>query len=61
METAIAIVNLFNAVTPGVANLIVMIKRKDGTVAVLSILDEADSKFDGNLKQATDWLQAHKQ
>ncbi len=60
METAIQIVNLFNLAAPGVASLILLVKRTDGTVAVMPILDEADKGFDDAIKQAKDWLEAHK-
>ena len=34
MDTALAIVQILNAATPGIAELILVIKKKDGTVAV---------------------------
>lgn len=60
METALAIVQLMNAATPGIAQLILLIKKKDGTVTVAAMLDEADSKFESNINQAKAWLEAHK-
>jgi hypothetical protein len=57
---AIAVVELLNAAAPGLANLIVLIRHKDGGLSVLQVLDEADAKFSSNLKEATDWLAAHK-
>lgn len=59
METALAIVQLMNAATPGIAQLILLIKKKDGTVTVAAMLDEADAKFDSNIQQAKAWLEAH--
>lgn len=59
MDTAIALVNVFNATAPGIASLIAMIRRKDGTVSVVVMLDEADAQFNANIKQAQDWLAAH--
>lgn len=59
METALAIVNLFNAAAPGAATLIMMIKKKDGTISVVAMLDEADAKFDENIAQARAWLESH--
>jgi len=59
MGTALAIVNLFNTVVPNVASLILMIKKKDGTVGVVVMLDEADAQFTANIQQAQDWLAAH--
>lgn len=56
METAIALVQLLNTASPGVASLVALIRRKDGGLNVLVVLDEADAQFDANLKQAADWL-----
>lgn len=61
METALAIVNLFNAATPGIANLILLIKNKDGSITVARLLDQADSQFEANLKEASDWFKTHPQ
>lgn len=59
MDTAVAIVNLFNTVAPGVASLILMIRKKDGTVGIVAMLDEADAHFADNIKKAQEWLAAH--
>lgn len=59
MQTALAIVQLLNLAAPGIAQVILLIKRKDGTLAVMPLLDEAESQFDANIKQAADWLKAH--
>jgi hypothetical protein len=58
--TALTLVDLFNTLAPGVANLIILFRRKDGAgVTVVSLLDEADAQFDANMKQASDWLKSH--
>lgn len=59
METALQIVNLLNAATPGIANLIILIRRKDGSVTVAAMLDEADASFDANIAKAKEWLASH--
>jgi hypothetical protein len=59
MELALALIQLLNAASPGIASLIMLIKKTDGTIAVATLLDEADSKFSDNIKQASDWLKAH--
>lgn len=59
MELALAIVQLLNAAAPGIAQLMIMIRRKDGTISVMSLLDEADAQFDKNIGQAAAWLSAH--
>jgi hypothetical protein len=60
MELALAIITLLNAATPGIAELIVLVKKKDGSVSVLTMLDEADAKFKKNIEQAGEWLKVHK-
>jgi hypothetical protein len=59
MPLALAIVQLLNAAAPGVAELILLIRKKDGTVAVMPLLDEADSQFSKNIDQASAWLREH--
>lgn len=59
MGLALAIINLLNAAAPGIANLILLIKKSDGTISVIQYLDQADSQFDKNIAEATDWLKAH--
>lgn len=60
MESAIAILNLLNTATPGIASLILLIRRKDGTISVVATLNEADASFDANIVTAQAWLSAHK-
>jgi hypothetical protein len=59
VENVLQIMNLINAAAPGIAQLILLIKRNDGTVSVVALLDEADAQFDANIQQAADWLKAH--
>ena len=58
LEVAIDVVNMFNATAPGVASLILLIKRKDG-VTVMPILDEADESFEEIMTRAEKWLIDH--
>lgn len=60
MGLALVLVQLFNAAAPGLAELILLIRKKDGTISVVSMLDEADAQFDANITQASEWLKAHK-
>ena len=57
MGFALGIVSLLNAAAPGIAQVVLMIKGKDGTIAVMPLLDEADARFDQNLREAMDYLQ----
>lgn len=59
MGLALQIIGLLNAAEPGIASLILLIRRKDGTVAVGTLLDEADAAFDANIAQASAWLKAN--
>jgi hypothetical protein len=61
MNTALAIVQLLNAAAPGVAEIILLIKKQDGTISVGVLLDEADAQFDANMQQIKDWQAAHPQ
>jgi len=59
MEMALQLVGLLNASAPVIASLLMMIKRPDGTISVVALLDEADSQFQENIDQAQAWLAAH--
>lgn len=59
MELALAIATIFNLAAPGIAQIVLLIRKKDGTVAVVPMLSEDDAQFDANLKQAADWFKAH--
>jgi hypothetical protein len=60
MGTALALVQLFNAAAPGIAELVLLIRRKDGTISIAAVLDEADQQFQTNIKQAAEWIAAHR-
>ncbi len=53
------IFTLLNAAIPGIESLYMLVKKKDGTVGVITMLDEADSQFTENVKQAEKWLAEH--
>ena len=59
METAIQLLNIFNVIAPGAAELILMIKRKDGSISIVTLLDEADAQFTSNIERAEQWLRSH--
>jgi hypothetical protein len=59
MNTALAIVNLLNTASPGIAELILLIKKQDGTIAVGALLDQSDAQFDANVSQIKDWMESH--
>ena len=60
IETALALVSTFNAVAPGIASLILLIRKKDGNVSVVALLDEADVQFQANMDAAKKWLEQNK-
>ena len=59
MQTALALLTLLNAATPGIADLVLMIKKSDGTISVVTLLDGADTQFASNIAQAQAWMAAH--
>jgi hypothetical protein len=59
MAFALALVTMLNAATPGIVQLIMMIRKNDGTVSVVAMLDEADKQFAENMNMALEWLKAH--
>lgn len=59
MDLALALLTLFNTMTPGIAELIILIRKKDGGLSVVSLLDEGDADFDASIKKAREWLEAH--
>src|ERR1043166_7923482 len=59
MDHALMIVQLLNAATPGIAQLIMLIRYTNGIISVVTLLDQADPQFDANIKQAQTWLAAH--
>jgi hypothetical protein len=59
MNTALMVLQLLNAAEPGIASLVVLLRKKDGTIGVLTFLDEADAQLDKNLAQISEWMNAH--
>lgn len=58
LDVALDVVNMFNASAPGIASLVLLIKRKDG-ITVMPILSEADEKFEVIMDRAAQWLTDH--
>lgn len=59
MPLAVLLASLFNTIEPGIASIVTLIRKKDGTISVVTYLDEADAQFAANLKQITDWFAAN--
>jgi hypothetical protein len=59
MELALLIAQIANTFAPTVSDIIMVIRKNDNSVSIVTLLDEADSNFNENIKQATDWLKAH--
>jgi N-acetylglucosamine kinase-like BadF-type ATPase len=59
VELALGIVSLLNAAAPGIASLVMLIRRKDGTITVGVLLDEAETTFNNNIAQAAAWFKEH--
>jgi hypothetical protein len=62
INIAMAIIQLINAAQPGIAQIILRLKKSDGTTVDIP-LDEAfqqiADKFEANSKQIDDWLLAN--
>jgi hypothetical protein len=58
LDTAINIIGLINAGLPAAAQLVLMLRRTDGTFL---ILDSAEAQFEANLAQAQAWLEEYSQ
>jgi len=60
VATILSIIEIANAASPGIIQLVgVITKKTDGTAGVLLFLDEADSKFSANMEQIMTWANAH--
>lgn len=55
IKNAIDIINMINTGAQVAADLILLIRRNDGSIGVVALLDENDANFDANLKAATEW------
>ena len=55
MNTALLIARILAASSDEVVELILLLRKKDGTVAVMPILDEADEQFEANLEKIRKW------
>lgn len=56
VATAIAIIEAINVGLPIAAELILLIKKKDGTYSVVMCLDEADENFEEAKNNALEWF-----
>jgi len=55
MELALLIARLLAETGPEVVELILLIRKGDGTIAVLPILNEADEQFNSNIEKIKEW------
>jgi hypothetical protein len=61
LQTALAIIQLLNAATPGIANLVLLIKNNaSNTISVVALLNDASTTYAEDMKQAQAWLAAQK-
>ena len=44
---------------PSIANLILAIRHPDGSVTLVTMLDQNDAGFEATIKSASDWIAAH--
>jgi len=55
LTTALLIADILRKSGPDVVELILLLTRKDGSISVIPILNEADEKFADNIKQIEEW------
>jgi len=55
MDLTLLLTKFLIETTPDVIELILLLKKKDGTVAIIPILDEADDQFKKNIKKIEEW------
>jgi len=51
----LTILRLLKRFSPQILELILIIKKKDGSVTVIPVLDEADKKFRENIRKIREW------
>ena len=56
IDQIIKLLTLINGAIPAVSNLVLTIKKKDGTETTVSILSKAEAQFDENIKRAEEFL-----
>jgi len=55
MDLTLLLTKFLIDTTPDVIELILLLKKKDGTVAIVPILDEADEQFEENIRKIEEW------
>lgn len=55
MSMTLLILQLLRELAPEIIELILIIKKKDGSVSIIPILDEADEKFKENIRKIEEW------
>ena len=55
MELALLIARILAETGPEVVELILLLKKKDGTIAVIPVLNEADEQFNANIEKIKRW------
>ena len=55
MELALLIARILAEIGPEAVELILLLKKTDGTIAVIPILNEVDEQFEANLEKIKRW------
>ena len=55
MNLALVIAQILSENVPEIIELVILLKKKDGTIAIIPILDEADEQFEANIKKIKEW------
>jgi len=55
MELALLIARILAEIGPEAVELILLLKKKDGTIAIIPVLNEADEQFEANIEKIKRW------
>jgi len=55
MSMILLILQLLRELSPEIVELVLLVRKKDGGISVIPILDEADEKFKENIKKIEEW------
>lgn len=56
LDFTIDLAKILNLTLPVAADIIMLVRRKDGTVAIIPLLDETSEKFSEDIVRATEYL-----
>jgi hypothetical protein len=58
MELALLLMGIISKVTPQIVDIITIIRKKDGSITLLPMLDENDAHFKKNIEDMAKFLES---